>query len=203
MSTAPTVPPERCASGRAVLAGMELADSLVLDPHKWLFQPYDVGCVLVRRPGALERAFSMNPEYLKDVMGDDRRGRFPQPQPRADPPLAGAQAVADLPRLRCRPAARGRGSAASSWPSTPRRCCAATRISGRSLPRPSSASSPSRCGTAMPACTPPAPRRWPIAAMPRLPRHCCRAERAAAVHDQPDDHRARSRGTIRRLAISL
>lgn len=58
-----------CEQGRAVLAGMELADSLVLDPHKWLFQPYDVGCVLVRRPGALERAFSMNPEYLKDVMG--------------------------------------------------------------------------------------------------------------------------------------
>jgi glutamate/tyrosine decarboxylase-like PLP-dependent enzyme len=57
------------AKGRAYLAGMELADSLVLDPHKWLFQPYDCGCVLVRHAGALERAFSMNPEYLKDVMG--------------------------------------------------------------------------------------------------------------------------------------
>lgn len=59
------------AKGRAYLAGMELADSLVLDPHKWLFQPYDCGCVLVRHPGALERAFTMNPEYLKDVMGQD------------------------------------------------------------------------------------------------------------------------------------
>ncbi len=59
------------AKGKAYLAGMELADSLVLDPHKWLFQPYDCGCVLVRHPGALERAFTMNPEYLKDVMGQE------------------------------------------------------------------------------------------------------------------------------------
>jgi glutamate/tyrosine decarboxylase-like PLP-dependent enzyme len=55
--------------GRAYLAGMELADSLVLDPHKWLFQPYDCGCVFVRHPGVLERAFTMTPEYMKDVMG--------------------------------------------------------------------------------------------------------------------------------------
>jgi glutamate/tyrosine decarboxylase-like PLP-dependent enzyme len=59
------------SKGRAHLRGMELADSLVLDPHKWLFQPYDCGCVLVRHTGALERAFTMNPEYLKDVMGRD------------------------------------------------------------------------------------------------------------------------------------
>ena len=57
--------------GRAALHGMERADSLVLDPHKWLFQPFDVACVLVRRPGALEAAFSMNPEYLRDVQGVD------------------------------------------------------------------------------------------------------------------------------------
>ena len=55
------------ARGREQLAGMERADSLVLDPHKWLFQPYDVGVCLVRRPGALERCFAMSPEYLKDV----------------------------------------------------------------------------------------------------------------------------------------
>jgi aromatic-L-amino-acid decarboxylase len=55
------------ATGRAALVGIERADSLVIDPHKWLFQPYDVGCVLVRRPGALEHAFSINAEYLKDT----------------------------------------------------------------------------------------------------------------------------------------
>ena len=59
--------------GAIQLAGMELADSLVIDPHKWLFQPYDCGVTLVRHPGALERAFAMAPEYLKDVMGSEDR----------------------------------------------------------------------------------------------------------------------------------
>lgn len=54
------------ASGREVLKGIELAHSLVLDPHKWLFQPYDAGCLLIR-PGMLEPNFAMNPEYLRDV----------------------------------------------------------------------------------------------------------------------------------------
>ena len=55
------------AEGRGVLRGMERADSLTVDPHKWLFQPYDIGCVLVRRAGALEACFAMTPEYLRDV----------------------------------------------------------------------------------------------------------------------------------------
>jgi glutamate/tyrosine decarboxylase-like PLP-dependent enzyme len=60
-------PAALCESGRAALRGLERADSLVLDPHKWLFQPYDIGCLLVRRPGALAQTFSMSPEYLADV----------------------------------------------------------------------------------------------------------------------------------------
>ena len=40
------------------MTGIERADSLVLDPHKWLFQPYEIGAVLVRRPGLLEQTFS-------------------------------------------------------------------------------------------------------------------------------------------------
>jgi aromatic-L-amino-acid decarboxylase len=58
-----------CDAGRRVLHGIERADSLVLDPHKWLFQPYDLGCLLVSRPGALKRAFRMSPDYLTDVTG--------------------------------------------------------------------------------------------------------------------------------------
>ncbi len=52
---------------RAHFAGLEKADSVVLDPHKWFFQPYDIGACLVTRPGALERYHAVTPEYLKDV----------------------------------------------------------------------------------------------------------------------------------------
>jgi glutamate/tyrosine decarboxylase-like PLP-dependent enzyme len=57
-------PAALCEAGRAALPGLERADSLVLDPHKWLFQPFDVGCLFVRQPGRLEQAFTMSPEYL-------------------------------------------------------------------------------------------------------------------------------------------
>lgn len=56
-----------CPEVRPRFDGLERADSLVIDPHKWLFQPYDVGCTLVRRGGALEHAFAMSPEYLRDT----------------------------------------------------------------------------------------------------------------------------------------
>jgi glutamate/tyrosine decarboxylase-like PLP-dependent enzyme len=60
-------PAALCEPGREALAGIERADSVVLDPHKWLFQPYDIGCLLVTHPGVLARAYTMNPEYLLDV----------------------------------------------------------------------------------------------------------------------------------------
>ena len=53
--------------GKVALEGIGLADSVTLDPHKWLFQPFEVGCLLVRIPGALETAFSVHPEYLQDA----------------------------------------------------------------------------------------------------------------------------------------
>jgi glutamate/tyrosine decarboxylase-like PLP-dependent enzyme len=55
------------AQGARVLRGMELADSLVLDPHKWLYAPLGTGIAYVRRPGLLERTFAMRPEYLRDA----------------------------------------------------------------------------------------------------------------------------------------
>jgi aromatic-L-amino-acid/L-tryptophan decarboxylase len=60
-------PAALCPAGAAALRGLERADSLALDPHKWLFLPYDVGCLFVRRAGILTRAFGMLPEYLADV----------------------------------------------------------------------------------------------------------------------------------------
>jgi glutamate/tyrosine decarboxylase-like PLP-dependent enzyme len=56
-----------CDRGRQMLAGMELADSISLDAHKWLFQPFEAGCLLVREVAALVRAFNVNPEYLQDT----------------------------------------------------------------------------------------------------------------------------------------
>jgi glutamate/tyrosine decarboxylase-like PLP-dependent enzyme len=74
-------PAALCAAGRMMLTGLEQADSLVLDPHKWLFAPYDAGVLLVRRPGVLERTFGMRPEYLADVQSDDGRVDFSQRGP--------------------------------------------------------------------------------------------------------------------------
>ena len=66
--------------GRTVLSGIERADSLVLDPHKWLFQPYEIGCVLMREPGLLERAFSLDGVYLRDTTSTDVQFRDRSPQ---------------------------------------------------------------------------------------------------------------------------
>jgi aromatic-L-amino-acid/L-tryptophan decarboxylase len=49
--------------------GMERADSLTLDPHKWLGVPVDAGCVLVRHGGDLREAFSTVPPYLRQDAG--------------------------------------------------------------------------------------------------------------------------------------
>jgi glutamate/tyrosine decarboxylase-like PLP-dependent enzyme len=61
-------------AGRSLLDGLERADSIAIDPHKWLFQPYECGVVLVRHPGALARAFALHPEYLADVLRGADRG---------------------------------------------------------------------------------------------------------------------------------
>jgi glutamate/tyrosine decarboxylase-like PLP-dependent enzyme len=53
--------------GRALLQGLERADSISLDPHKWLFQSFECGCVLVRDAALLKSAFQIKPDYLRDV----------------------------------------------------------------------------------------------------------------------------------------
>lgn len=54
--------------------GLEQADSVALDPHKWLFIPYECGCVLVREPERLRRAFSMSAPYLRSTLPDAYTG---------------------------------------------------------------------------------------------------------------------------------
>ena len=55
---------------KQVLAGIEAADSLSWDAHKWLFQTWGCGMVLVRDQHQLLKSFSVHPEYLKDFEKD-------------------------------------------------------------------------------------------------------------------------------------
>jgi aromatic-L-amino-acid decarboxylase len=54
-----------CPEFRWAFAGVERADSLVVNAHKWLFTPMDCSCFWSRRPEALRQAFSLVPEYLR------------------------------------------------------------------------------------------------------------------------------------------
>ncbi len=65
-----------CERGRQALAGLERVDSLSLDPHKWLFQPMEIGCVLLRDRRLLRDTYSIHPEYLQDVHRDQEAVNF-------------------------------------------------------------------------------------------------------------------------------
>lgn len=55
---------------RYVLHGAERADSIVINPHKWLFTPIDFSAFYTRQVDTLKRAFSILPEYLRTAEGD-------------------------------------------------------------------------------------------------------------------------------------
>jgi glutamate/tyrosine decarboxylase-like PLP-dependent enzyme len=57
--------------GREVLAGLELADSVAVDPHKWFFAPVDAGAILIRDGSQLTRSFGMEPAYLADELDEE------------------------------------------------------------------------------------------------------------------------------------
>jgi aromatic-L-amino-acid/L-tryptophan decarboxylase len=52
---------------RGLLPGLDEADSITLDPHKWLYQPYECGCLLVRDGRKLKAAFEIEPDHLRDA----------------------------------------------------------------------------------------------------------------------------------------
>src|SRR5215813_10701649 len=58
---------------RHILAGCERADSLVTNPHKWLFTPFDLSVLYCRHMDLLKRAFSLVPEYLRTPEQDKVR----------------------------------------------------------------------------------------------------------------------------------
>jgi aromatic-L-amino-acid/L-tryptophan decarboxylase len=59
---------------RGKFDGMELADSISLDPHKWLYQPLDCGCLLYRSPEAAQKTFSHSGEYARSLTADPVEG---------------------------------------------------------------------------------------------------------------------------------
>jgi aromatic-L-amino-acid decarboxylase len=56
--------------GKSLLKGINKADSLTVDPHKWFFQPYEIGCLLVKNHKWLSGTFTEKPEYLRDIEGN-------------------------------------------------------------------------------------------------------------------------------------
>lgn len=62
--------------GAKALRGIERADSLTVDPHKWFYQPYEIGCLLVKDASWLSNTFSEKPEYLRDIEGNESEINF-------------------------------------------------------------------------------------------------------------------------------
>ena len=54
--------------GKRLLSGIERADSIGLDAHKWFFQPYEAGCLLVKDEKTLTDAFAVRPDILQDTV---------------------------------------------------------------------------------------------------------------------------------------
>src|SRR5262249_40733460 len=52
-------------SARDLFRGIELADSVALDPHKWLYLPVDAGCIIYREPQLAPAVFALDAEYTR------------------------------------------------------------------------------------------------------------------------------------------
>jgi aromatic-L-amino-acid decarboxylase len=70
------VPALLTARGRTLLKGIERADSVALDFHKWLYMPYECGMVMVRHGGAQHRSFNTSAPYLAGIGGGVQHGPF-------------------------------------------------------------------------------------------------------------------------------
>ena len=62
--------------GKELLRGIERADSIGLDAHKWFFQPYEAGGLLVKDVGTLERAFGVHHDILQDTIWGGNHPNF-------------------------------------------------------------------------------------------------------------------------------
>jgi len=65
------MPAARLPELKGLFAGVEEADSIAIDPHKWLYNPLEVGCTLVKIPKHLTDTYSSHPEYYNFSGGED------------------------------------------------------------------------------------------------------------------------------------
>lgn len=61
---------------KVAVQGIDLADSITLDPHKWWFQPYEMGCILVKDKKTLKESFAVQAEYLDDTIKEEEEVNF-------------------------------------------------------------------------------------------------------------------------------
>ena len=80
-----------CEEGKRRLAGMEQSDSLVLDPHKGLFLPYGVGCLLVKDGELLRKAHMVSADYLQDHSTPEGEVNAAEHSPELSRPFRGLQ----------------------------------------------------------------------------------------------------------------
>lgn len=66
-------PAARVAGVSSLFRGLDRADSLVVNPHKWMYVPFEAGGALVKNPDHLRATFSTVPDYLKSDRADDAR----------------------------------------------------------------------------------------------------------------------------------
>ena len=68
----------RSGTRAKILKGLRLADSIAIDPHKWLYSPLEAGCILTRHPSTLHDAFAFKPHYYQfdDNEGQEVRNYF-------------------------------------------------------------------------------------------------------------------------------
>ena len=189
-STAPTARRRCCARGPRALRGLELADSLTLDPHKWLFQPLEAGCLLVR-DGAALRA------HLQ------RRARLParrrrRPTARSTSPTAASSSRASSARSKLWMSLKVFGAAA--FRAAIEHGLALAEHAEAVLARDPAweVVTPARLGIVTFRAVVPGPRRRARRPQRRLPaaaladgfaflstHRVARSDRAAALHDQP------------------
>ena len=111
------------------LRGIALADSVAVDPHKWLYAPVEAGCVLVRETGVSAQRLQLPPAVLQL-----RRGSYQLLRPRAAElaRVPGAQDLDGTPAGRARRLCTGDRRRHRAGPAVPSNCSAATPSSKRS-----------------------------------------------------------------------